>query len=169
MWKKRPGSQRCRAMKILLLAGLFSVIFSIDVLSQKQLVLVKQNKVIVRISEGEYIRFKRKNEDHFTKGIIEGIQQEFFRIGEDTTYLYNVAAIDMKGRHTSGFKIRESGITLMVAGAVLLIIDAINEDKVDSGVVIVSGSFIAAGIIMQFVNDDIYKIGRKKKIITMGN
>jgi hypothetical protein len=74
----------------------------------------------------------------------------------------------MKGRATSGFKVRQSGVTLMVAGAVLLIIDAMNNETITEGVVVVGSSLAAAGLLMQFVNDDIFKIGRKKKIITMG-
>lgn len=156
-------------MKILLLATLFSVIFSNAVLSQKQLVLVKKNKVIVRINEGEFIRYKRKNEDHFTKGIIAGIQQEFFRIGEDTTYIYNVAAIDLRGRPNSGFKVRQSGAMLIVAGVALILIEAINSGDVGSGIATVSGAAIVTGTFMLFVNNDIFKIGRKKKIITIGH
>lgn len=154
-------------MKILFFSILFSWIFSISALSQKQLVLVKKNKVIVRINEGESIRFKRKDQDHFTKGIIEGIQQESFRIGEDTTYLYDVAAIDLRGRPNGNFKVRQAGIMLILAGTALVLIDAVNSGNVSSGIVGVSGAFITTGVFMLFVNNDIYKVGRKKKIIVM--
>ena len=136
--------------------------------AQKQLALVKQNKIIVRITEGEFIRFKRKDRDHFTRGFIGGIHQDYFRIGEDTTYLYEVAAIDLRNRPNSGFKVRQTGIMLIVTGVAVVLIDAFNSHSVDSGVATVSGSLIATGIFMQFVNNDIFKIGRKKRIITMG-
>ena len=136
--------------------------------AQKQLALVKQNKIIVRITEGEFIRFKRKDRDHFTRGFIGGIHQDYFRIGEDTTYLYDVAAIDLRNRPNSGFKVRQTGIMLIVTGVAVVLIDAFNSHSVDSGVATVSGSLIATGIFMQFVNNDIFKIGRKKRIITMG-
>ena len=137
--------------------------------SQKQLVLIKQNKIVLRISEGEFIRFKRKDQNHFTRGFIGGIQQEYFRIGDDTTYLYNVAAIDLHGRPNSSLITSRSGITLIIAGAVLTLIDALNSNDVASGTVAVSGALITSGIVMQFFNNDIFKIGRKKKIITMGD
>ena len=57
---------------------------------------------------------------------------------------------------------------LIVAGTALVLIDALNSDNVGPGVAIVSGGLITTGIFMQFVNNDIFKIGRKKKIITMG-
>jgi len=137
--------------------------------AQKQLVLVKKNKILARIGEGEYIRFKRKDRDNYNRGIIEGIHQDYFRIGDDTTYLYNVAAVDTKGRATSGFKIRQSGVILMVAGGILFLTEAAHSNQADSGVLIVSGAFMATGLAMQFFNDDTFKISRKKKIITMGN
>ena len=155
-------------MKILIFTILFSWILSSSVLAQKQLVLVKQNKVIVRINEGEFIRFKRKGQDHFTKGIIEGIQQDSFRIGEDTTYLYDVAAIDLRGRPNSGFKVRQSGIMLIIAGSALVVINAINSNDIGSGITVVSGAFITTGIFMLFVNNDIFKINHKRRIIIMG-
>jgi hypothetical protein len=154
-------------MRILFFTILLGWIFSSSAYAQKQLVLVKKNKVIARISEGESIRFKRKGEDHFARGIIEGIQKESFRIGEDTTYLYNVVAIDLRGKSSSGFKVRQSGVMLIVAGSALLVISAINTGVPGSGITTVSGAFIGTGIFMLFVNNDIFKIGRKKKVIAM--
>jgi hypothetical protein len=154
-------------MRIIFFVTLFCCIFSSSAYSQKQLVLVKKNKVISRISEGEFIRFKRKGENHFTRGIIEGIQKESFRMGEDTTYLYNVAAIDLRGKPNSGFKVRQSGVMLIVAGSALLVISAINTGDLGPGITSVSGAFITTGIFMLFINNDIFKIGRKKKVIVM--
>ena len=156
-------------MRILVCSIIWILTFSVSGYSQKQLVLIKQNKVIVRINEGEFLRFKRKDQDHFTKGFIGGIHQDYFRIGEDTTYLFNVAAIDMRGRPNSGFKTRQSGVMLILAGTALVLIDALNSDNVGPGVAIVSGGLITTGIFMQFVNNDIFKIGHKKRIITFGN
>ncbi len=154
-------------MRILFLAILLSWIFSHSAYSQRQLVLVKKNKVMARISEGESIRFRRKGEDHFTRGIIEGIQKESFRMGEDTTYLYNVAAIDLRGKSNGGFKVHQSGVMLIVAGSALVVISAINTGDLGPGITSVSGAFIATGIFMLFVNNDLFKIGRKKKVIVM--
>lgn len=154
-------------MKILFFS-LVAFISCVAGYGQKQLVLVKQNKIIVRITEGEFIRFKRKDQNHFTRGFIGGIHQDYFRIGEDTTYLYDVAAIDLRNRPNSGFKVRQTGIMLIVTGVAVVLIEAFNSHNVDSGVATVSGTLIATGIFMQFVNNDIFKIGRKKRIITMG-
>jgi len=155
-------------MKIYLLTFTLILLISSFGYSQKQLVLVKRNKVLAKINEGDYIRFKRKDRDHFTKGFIGSIYQDYFRIGEDTTYLHNIEAVDARGMATSGFKIRQSGVILIVAGSVLLLIDAINSDSVSPGIAATSGAFIVSGIVMQFVNDDIYKIGRRKKITIIG-
>ncbi|MBK5278392.1 MAG: hypothetical protein JJE09_05970 [Bacteroidia bacterium] len=154
-------------MKYLLFCIAFVLMFSLSGYSQKQLVLVKKNKVITRISEGELIRFRRKGQEHFTKGYITGIQQESFRINEDTTYLYNIAAIDLRGRPNANFKVRQSGIMLIMAGSALVLINVINSQDLNPGIAAVSGAFIATGIFMQFVNNDIYKISHRRKVISM--
>ena len=56
---------------------------------------------------------------------------------------------------------------IILAGAALVLIDAVNSGNVSSGAVGVSGAFITTGVFMLFVNNDIYKVGRKKKIIVM--
>ena len=68
----------------------------LDGFSQHQLVLIKNNTVITRFSEGERIRFKRKDRDFFSSGIITGISQEYIKLGdEDTTYLHQIKSIDL--------------------------------------------------------------------------
>ncbi len=153
-------------MRLLFLLTLLCLC-SFEVVAQKQLVLIKKNKVVARISEGDFIRFRRKGEDHFTKGFIEGIKQDFFRIGEDTTYLYDVAAVDLRGHSNSAFKLKDAGVKLIAVGSLLVLADLFNSHKVDHGVVIVSSALIGSGIILQFFNNDIYKMNHKRRIITM--
>ncbi len=155
-------------MKILFFLIALILLLSSSGYTQKQLVLVKGNKVLAKINEGDYIRFKRKDRDHFTKGFIGGIHLDYFRIGEDTTYLHNIAAVDMRGRQ-SGFKVRQGGVMLIVAGSALMLINAVNSQDFNSGIIAVSGAFITTGIFMLFVNNDIFKTGHKKKVIIMAH
>jgi len=140
---------------------------------QRQLVLVKENKIVSRFSEGDQMRFKRKDRDFFQAGTITGIYREYFKMGEhDTTWLYQVKAIDLRGHSHSGFKTAESGAKLILAGVLLILIDALNSQNgfngVDTGMIVVSSTLVGTGILMQFVNNNVFKIGRKKKVIVMG-
>jgi len=156
---------------LLLVFSLFSIS---DCWGQLDLVLIKKNSIVTRIKEGERIRFKRKDRDHFQTGMITGIHQDYFRIGEDTTYLHRVESIDMAGRPNTGFKTSQIGAYFIVAGGLLFLGDLITVTAVqgdsysfDGGVAIVSAALVGSGVLMQFFNNNYFKIGRKKKIITM--
>ena len=139
--------------------------------AQLQLVLIKGNKIIIRFSEGDHIRFQRKGQDFFFNGAITGISQEYIKIGEeDTTYLYQIKCIDMHGLPNTGFKTDEIGSKLVVAGTLLLLIDGLNTSngsQVGTGVIVVSSVLVGSGTLMLFVNNNYFKIGRKKKVIVM--
>jgi len=139
---------------------------------QKQLVLIKGNKIVCRFSEGDHIRFRRNDTDYIFNGIITGISRDYFKMGdEDTTYLHQIKSIDLRGLPNSGFKTADIGSKLIAAGAVLLLIDGVNTangNKISTGVVLVSSSFIVAGTVMLFFNNNYFKPGRKKKVIIMG-
>ena len=144
----------------------------IQVFGQRQLVLIKGNTVITRFSEGDRIRFKRNDTDYIFNGIITGISQEYFKLGdEDTTYLHQIKSIDLRGLPNSGFKTADMGGKFIAAGAVLLLIDALNTangNKISTGVVLVSSSFIVVGSAMLIFNNNYFKPGRKKRVIIMG-
>lgn len=142
--------------------------------AQPRMVLLKTDKVITSFHEGDYIRFKRKDRDNFTNGFIAGISQDYFRIGADTTYLYQLEKIDMTGKSNSGFKTRLIGTTFITAGGLLFFADMINRTLVqdqsyspDPGVVAVSASLVGTGLLMQFLNNDYYKFGRRKKVVVL--
>lgn len=142
--------------------------------AQPRLVLMKRDKVIVSFYEGDHIRFKRNDRDHFTTGFIGGIHRDYFRIGEDTTAVYQLEKIDLKQRPNSAFKTEYIGGTLIVAGVVLFLGDLINETVVndnsysaDGGVMVATGALIGTGVLMQFLNNNYFKPGRRKKIMVI--
>ena len=145
---------------------------SLNSYAQRQLVLIKKNKVITRFSEGDQIRFKRKDRDFFSNGIITGISQAYIKLGdEDTTYLHQIKSIDMHGLPNSGFKTADIGGKLVVAGALLLLLDGLNTtngNQISTGIIVVSSVFVGAGTFMLIFNNNFFKIGRKKKVIIMG-
>ena len=156
-----------------LLPALFGLI-SLTGYSQHRLVLLKKDNVIVSFHEGDRIRFKRKDRDHFNSGFIGGIYPDYFRIGEDTTYVHQIQKIDLTGLPNSGFKVSNIGFALIIAGSALFIGDLINttvvqdgEYTVHNGVLVSSCLMVGAGVLMQFVNNNYFELGRKKKAVIL--
>ncbi|MCU0399205.1 MAG: hypothetical protein MUC73_14025 [Cyclobacteriaceae bacterium] len=141
---------------------------------QPRLAVIKGDKRITYFKEGDLIRFKRSDRDHFTKGFIGGLTQDYLRIQDDTTFISQIEKIDLSGGENTGFKTRIIGGTFILAGSLLFVGDLINETvvndneyKADAAVITVSAVLISTGVIMQFVNNDIFKIGRRKRIVVL--
>ncbi len=163
------GSKNVILIIIFLLAGLFT-----PCKAQPKLQLLKGDKRIIYFKEGDYIRFKRNDRDHFTVGYIAGLTADYFRIKDDTTYIYQLEKIDLSGGENTGFKTQSIGIYLMTAGLLLFFGDMINETvvndnsyTVNAGVTTASAVLVGAGLLMQFVNNDNFVIGRRKKVVVL--
>lgn len=142
--------------------------------AQPHLVLLKGDKIVTQFLEGDPIRFKRKDRDHFTSGLIGGLTKDYLRIGQDTTYLHLLEKIDLSDRENTGLQTRLIGSTLIVAGGVLFLGDLINETVVNdqpysanAGVLAVSGALIGTGALIQLLNDFYFKPGRRKKMVVI--
>ncbi|MBX2964351.1 MAG: hypothetical protein KF687_17715 [Cyclobacteriaceae bacterium] len=158
---------------VILFCFLSAGIFSVE--AQQRLVMLKGNKIITSFYEGDYIRFKRKDRDHFTVGLIGGLTLDYFRTGQDTTYLYQLEKVDLSEREKGGFQTRQIGAMLIVSGVVLFLGDMVNETlvndrpyTVDNGVLAVSVAMVGTGALMQFLNNDNFVFGRRKKAVVMG-
>jgi hypothetical protein len=152
----------------------FTVVIALPLLSSAQyrLVLLKGDNTIISFKEGDYIRFKRKDRDHFTRGFIAGIHQDYFRIGEDTTYVHQLQKVDLTGLPNSGFRTASIGKGFIAAGLMIFLGDLVNttlvrDEKytVHNGVIISSALLVGSGVLMQFVNNDYFVLGRKKKAV----
>ncbi|MBX2968164.1 MAG: hypothetical protein KF803_02235 [Cyclobacteriaceae bacterium] len=142
--------------------------------AQPRLVILKGDKVITWFQEGDYIRFKRKDREHFTVGFIAGLTKDYFRIGQDTTFIYRLEKIDLSDRDNSGFRTRAIGATFIVAGGVLFLGDLFNETVINdanytanAGVIGVSAALVGSGLLMQLVNNDYFVLGRRKKVVVL--
>ena len=140
--------------------------------AQYRLILLKRNNTIVSFKEGDYIRFKRKDRNHFTRGFIAGIHPDYFRIGEDTTYTHQLQKIDMTGLPNSGFRTASIGKGFIAAGLMIFTGDLINTTVVNDekytvhrGVMVSSALLAGSGVLMQFVNNNYFVLGRKKKAV----
>jgi hypothetical protein len=142
------------------------------VTAQYRLILLKGDNTIISFREGDYIRFKRRDRDHFTRGFIAGIHQDYFRIGEDTTYAHQLQKVDLTGLPNSGFRTASIGKGFIAAGLMIFLGDLVNttlvsDEKytVHNGVMISSALLVGSGVLMQFVNNDYFVLSRKKKAV----
>ena len=141
-----------------------------------RLILLKGNHQITQYKEGDLIRFKRKDRDHFNRGIIAGLTQDYFRIQDDTTYLTHIEKIDLTGGEKSGSKSKIIGGTLILAGGLLFFGDMINETvvndnsySINAGVITVSALLIGTGVLLSVTNTEMYTIGRRKRLLVLTN
>lgn len=159
-------------LKVILCALLFLGCLS-SVSAQNKLVLLKKDRVVYRFEEENIFGSSAKMKMVFG-GVITGIHPNFFRIETDTTYTYDIAKIDLRGKNYTGFKIAPIGRGIIFAGVGLFLIDVFNttvilDDSyaIDNSVTPVALAFIGTGALMQVVNNNFFKIGRRKKVATM--
>lgn len=146
----------------------------IELSAQPQLALLKKDRIITRFNEGEYIRFQRRGESDFIRAIITGIHPGYFMLGVDTIYHYEVVKVDVRKKLLAGFKVAPIGKGLMIAGASLFLIDAFNTTVIQGESYsldksVARGGFILIGVgaLMQVVNNNYFKTGRKKKLASL--
>lgn len=161
-----------RLKKATLITGLLFLLTHVQ--AQYRLLLVKGNKQVYSFRETEYIRFKRTDRDHFNAGFINGIYSDAFRVADDTTLVSQIHKIDLTGLPNSGFKTATMGKTFMIGGILFFAGDAVNttlvrDEKytIHRGVLISCALLTASGIVMQFVNNNYFTVGRKKRVISI--
>jgi hypothetical protein len=141
--------------------------------AQRQLALLKGDKIITKYGEGEYIRFQRKGEDGFIHAIITGIHPGYFMVGRDSVFTYDVARIDIRKKSQRNYKVSAIGSRFMQAGVLLLVADVFNtivimdrkylwNDASNASLVI-----IGVGGLMQFINNNSFKLNHRRKLATL--
>ncbi|HNP07082.1 MAG TPA: hypothetical protein PKN99_05625 [Cyclobacteriaceae bacterium] len=157
-----------------IIVGLIFILGSNSLCAQPQLALLKKDGIITRFEEGEYIRFQRKGSDDFIRAIITGIHPGYFMLGEDTIYHYEVTKVDIRSKTTTSFKVASIGKALILAGVSLIFIDVFNtvviQDrsyKVEKGVGSASLALVGVGGLMQIVNNNYFRVGRKRKLASL--
>ncbi len=141
--------------------------------AQRQLALLKGNKIITKYEEGEYIRFQRKGEDGFVHAIITGIHPGYFMLGRDSVYTYEVARIDIRKKSQRNYKASMIGSRIIQAGVLLLAADVFNTiaimDKDYHWNEASNASLIIIGVggLLQWVNNDYFKMNHKRKLATL--
>lgn len=141
--------------------------------AQRQLALLKGDKIITKYGEGEYIRFQRKGEDGYIHAIITGIHPGYFMVGNDSVFTYEVDRIDIRKKSQRNYKASMIGSRFIQAGVLLLLADIFNtvvirdqnyrwNDASNASLII-----IGVGGLMQFINNDNFKLNHRRKLATL--
>lgn len=148
--------------------GLISLILvcSLEVAGQPQLTLFKGNRVVTRFNEGDLIRFQRKDRS-VRQGYIYGLSAgTIVLLGDDTTYLSQIRWIDLRHVSNTNFKTASSGKTLIIAGALLLLIDYFNNapHELDPDFVRAASWMAGTGLVLQVINNNKFRPGRHRRM-----
>lgn len=152
----------------------FLLLLSFPLHSQPKLTLFKKDRVITTFEEGEYIRFRIKGDQNYSRALIQGIHPGFIIVADDTVHTYDIEIVDVRKKKLTSFKLSSMGKGLMLAGAGLFLVDLFNttviidsdynvEDSAWRG----SAVLLGLGTLMQFVNNDYFRPKRHNRIATL--
>jgi hypothetical protein len=151
----------------LLLAGLFACSFA---MGQKQLVILKGERVLLRLYPGDEIIFKLKDSKKVYTTYINNLFESSIVTHRDTVPFNTIDRIYFK---QDKFYNR-MGARFVVLGTALFLIDEINvvlvhgeSPSLDNGVTTVSLSALAVGLPMMLLKSKSQKIGYKSHLLTV--
>lgn len=149
------------AMKFIL-TFLFAALSVISLQAQKQLILLKRESVVVRFTEGEYLRCKLKSKEKREGKILELTDTEIIT-SNDTLSISSIESLYVKGKRrisvTSGI-----GGLLFIGGLGYFAIDQLNRlivdgtDDFDEKGAIISLSIAATGAAILFIKSPYKKV-----------
>jgi hypothetical protein len=146
-----------------ILAFSFLIIVSLSASGQTFLVLEKMGtKKRFEFYPGQQMEVKLKNDNYFTRINILGLGDSLISTENQDIKFSSITAVQIKEK--SGF-LRYSGPILMVAGAVLFAIDALNQTVVQGGeyvfspgVATASASLFGVGAAFTFTGNNKVKV-----------
>ena len=141
--------------------------FTVTSEAQQALILVRKDRVAYRFNPGEHMRFQTRSRRK-KSAVISGIYRDFMTTTRrDTVYFVNIRKIDVRKKPHQGMYVAHAGIKLITAGVAVLAVDATNAhdgDEISPSVLITSGALIGTGLLMQFVNNNYFKVNRRNRI-----
>jgi len=130
--------------------------------SQKQLVLVKRESVVLRFTEGEYLRCKLKNKQKKDGKILELTDTQVITTN-DTLSITSIESLSMKGKRKTNVT-RGVGGLLFIGGLGYFAIDQVNRlivdgaDDFDEKGAVISLSIAAVGAGILFIKRPYKKV-----------
>jgi len=145
--------------------GLILILMVCSVISleaQKQLILLKKESVVVRFTEGEYLRCKLKNKEKREGKIIELTETQIIT-SNDTLAISSIESLNVKGKRKINVT-RGIGGLLFIGGLGYFAIDQINRlivdgaDDFDEKGAMISLSVAATGAAILFIKSPYKKV-----------
>jgi hypothetical protein len=139
----------------------------------QNLILVKKNRILMRFTKGDNIRYAVLTSGALITGKIVSIMPDHFVTGSDTIRISEVTRLDV--RHSQRRKaLRSSGIKLITAGVLLGLGDYINVTVVQDqhysfqpGVAITSMALIVTGFSLHWAAKREIKIKRHTVLMSV--
>jgi hypothetical protein len=130
--------------------------------AQEQLILLKRESVVVRFTEGEYLRCKLKNKEKREGKILELTETQIIT-SNDTLSMSSIESLNVKGKRKVNVT-RGIGGLLFIGGLGYFAIDQINRlivdgaDDFDEKGVMISLSVAATGAAILFIKRPYKKV-----------
>jgi hypothetical protein len=143
------------------IAFLFVLLATVTTNGQKQLVLLKGERVVVRFTQGEYFYCKLKNKQ-VREGKLINLTDTQIITSTDTLNLLSIESIKVKGRHVS--RVGKLGRLFMIAGIGYFSIDQLNnlilrgETELEKDVIVPSLILTGVGAGMVYIRSPYKKV-----------
>lgn len=138
---------------------------------QRQVVVLKKERVLARYQVGDVLAFARAGEKKVQLQKILALNDTLIMMNLDSVPYYRISKLDIRARRSSLFSER-LGAYMMLAGVVLPLADLVNttavqnEDaSIDHGVAVTSVVLFSGGALLYFAKSKYFKPHRQKRIL----
>jgi hypothetical protein len=139
--------------------------------AQRQLIVLKNEQVLMRYQKGDIIKFKRAQDKEIQIQRILDLNDTLIMMNFDSVAYYRIEKLDIRTLRGNQLS-TQLGIKFMIAGVLLPLIDLFNTTviqddpaSVSEGVWITSAALIGTGAALTFIKKPYFKPGRKYHMI----
>ena len=158
--------------KNVILLLLFCTVYSVAV-SQRQLIVLKNEEVLARYQVGDVIHFAREGDKEILVQRILDLNDTLIMMNFDSVTYYRIKKLDIRARKANTFA-QKFGRFMIIGGVMLPMIELLNtgvfQDEsqgahISPEVLTVSAVMIGGGAILAFTKKPYFKPGRKNHLM----
>jgi hypothetical protein len=156
--------------KNVIVVSIFIVLCSTAV-AQRQLVVLKNEQVLMRYQKGDIIKFARTQDKEIQIQRILDLNDSLIMMNFDSVAYYRIKKLDIRTTNKNKLSTR-LGISMLMAGVILPLADLFNttviqdqEASVSEGVWVTSAALIGTGAALTFIKKPYFKPGRKYHLL----
>lgn len=162
--------------KNVILLVLFCAVYNVAI-SQRQLIVLKNEEVLARYQVGDVIHFAREQDKEILVQRILDMNDTLLMMNFDSVAYFRIKKLDIRHRKANTYA-QKFGRYMIIAGVMLPLIELLNtgvfqdedqEASISPGVAIASGVLIGGGAIMAFTKKPYFKPGRKHRLMIVDN